>query len=185
MTKPPRRRFWVDPALQLQMLAMVMALVLGSVFLVVFSVLHGLEEASLESRQIFHSMDWIREAVRGPLLVSACISAVASALLALVWSHRFVGPLRVLCAAISRLAQGDFSMPVKIRRSDAHQEMIQEFAQMQECLRQNLGADLKAVEAAAHRLKESLSLLPQGHETRRQAEALIEESKSIASHYKL
>ncbi len=185
MIKPQRRRFWVDPALQLQMLVLVMALVLGSIFLVAFSVLHGLEEASLESHEIFHSMDWIRATMRGSLLVSACISGLASAVLALIWSHRFVGPLRVLCAAISRLAQGDLSVPVRIRKSDAHQELIHEFAQMQERLHHSLGADLQAVETAARRLQQAASQLPEGHEIRREIDSLLETSRSIASHYKL
>jgi len=185
MTSQKRRRFWIDPQLQLHMLATVMILVLGSISLVAYSIFRGLEEAALSTHQVFHSLDWVRDALRGPMLVSAAISVLACALIALVWSHRFAGPLRVLSAAIGRLAQGDFSVPVRIRKSDTHQELVQEFAQMQERLRERLGADLSALESAAARLKAVLPHLPEDHGARQSAQTLIEKLESIVSHYRL
>ena len=169
MANQKRRRFWVDPPLQFQLLTVIMSLVLASIFLLAYSVFHGLEEASLASHQIFHSTDWLRHTVRGPMIVSASIAVLASGLITLVWSHRFAAPLRVLAAAMERLGQGDFSGPVRIRKSDAQQEVIREFAQMQEHLRLKLDADFKALEAAA-----------QGP-----ASSLVQEVQSLRSRYKL
>lgn len=185
MTSRSRRRFWIDPPLQLKMVATVMLLVAGSVFLVAYSVFHGIEEASLATRQIFHSLDWIRETIRGPIIVSASISLLACTIIALVWSHRFAGPLRVLAAAMERLSQGDLSVPVRIRKSDTHQELVQEFAKMQERLHRLLEADLRALKAGAAQLKGSLAPLPEEHEARKSAQALIKELADISSHYQL
>ena len=178
MYSQKRRRFWIDPPLQLQMLATVMVLVVGSIFLVSYSVFHGLEGASLESRQLFHSLDWVRETVRGPMLISACISVLASAIIALIWSHRFAGPLRVLSAAMARISQGNLSVPVRIRQSDTHQELVHEFARMQESMGERLSAVRRSREATLSKRKEILPNLPEHHEARKELKALIEELES-------
>ena len=185
MNSLKRRRFWIDPPLQLQMVSTVLLLVVASICLVAYSVLHGLAEAAQETHQIFHSLDWILEAVRGPLLISAIISVVASALIALVWSHRFAGPLRVLAAAIARLGHGNFSVPVRIRKFDTHQDLVHEFARMQERLREQLGADARGLRAAAARLKAALPDIPEGHDARSSAQALIEAQEALDSHFQL
>ena len=185
MKSQERRRFWVDPSLQVHLLATVLALVVGSVVLVSYSVVHGLEEAALDTHELFHSLEWIRHALRGPIIISGAISILASALIALVWSHRFAGPLRVMSAAMGRLAQGNFSVPFRIRRSDTHHELAAEFSTMQEGLRARLGGDMHSLQDAAQRLEEVLERVPQEHGARQAAHALVMAVRDAASHYQL
>lgn len=150
-----RKQFWVDPPLQLQMLAVVVALVLSSLALVSFSVIYGLKEAASTSRQIFHTIDWVGDAMRAPLLLSATISLLSSAVVTLIWSHRLAGPLRVLAAAVQRIKQGNLSVPVRIRRLDTHQDLVRDFAAMQDRLRELVEKDRKAALLLADRLDEA------------------------------
>jgi methyl-accepting chemotaxis protein len=181
MTSQKRRKFWIDPPLQLQMVATVLILVLASIFLVTYSVFHGLLEASSASHQVFHSLDWVWQTIRGPIIISSLIAVTASALVALIWSHRYAGPLRVLSAAMTRIGHGNLSVPVRIRKLDTHQDLVGEFALAQERLRDRLGADLRSLQSAAARLKAALPKSPENQET----QAVITELESIASHYQL
>lgn len=172
-TTHKRKQFWVDPPLQLQMLAVVMALVVCSLALVSFSVIYGLKEASEHSRQIFHSIEWVGDTIRPPLLLSSAISLLASALITLIWSHRFAGPLRVLSAAMGRLKNGNLSVPVRIRKMDTHQELVREFSVMQESLRALVEEDRRKAEELAKKLEEA------GHK------ALAAEARAVSSRYQL
>lgn len=182
MTSQKRRRFWIDPPLQLQMVATVLLLVMAAIFLVTYSVFHGLNEASQSSHQVFHSLDWVWSTIRGPIIVSSLIAVLASALIALVWSHRYAGPLRVLSAAVARIGHGNFSVPVRIRKYDTHQDLVHDFAQAQEKLRERLAADLAALRAAGQRLQADL----EGQKPPQQsAQDLLKEIEAAASHYQL
>ena len=150
-----RKQFWVDPPLQLQMLAVVVSLVVASLVLVSFSVVYGLREASEDARLLVHSMDWVSDTMRAPLLLSSAISLLASGLITLVWSHRFAGPLRVLSAAMARVRNGNLAVPVRIRKLDTHQDLVKEFAAMQDALRQLVEADRAQAEALAKKLEEA------------------------------
>lgn len=150
-----RKQFWVDPPLQLQMLAVVIALVVSSLALVSYSVIYGLEEASEASRQIFHSLEWISETMRAPFLLSSAISILASALITLIWSHRFAGPLRVLSAAMARVKAGNLAVPVRIRKMDTHQDLVREFSVMQDSLRERVEEDRKKAAELAKKLEEA------------------------------
>lgn len=153
MTYQKRKQFWVDSPLQLQMLGYVLFLVAASLLLVIFSVLRGLSAASAQSRQIFHSLDWVRDTMFAPLLLSSILAILASAVVALIWSHRFAGPLRVLSAGFSRLRQLNLSTPVKVRDTDAHQDLVREFAESQENLRAALAAEREKLHEAAKALE--------------------------------
>jgi nitrogen fixation/metabolism regulation signal transduction histidine kinase len=146
-----RKQFWIDSPLQLQMLGYIMFLVTASLLLVSFSILRGLSTASAQSRQIFHSLDWVRQTIMEPLLLSSSLSILASGLIVLIWSHRFAGPLRVLSAGFARLKQGNIAVPIRIRVTDSHQELVKEFAQAQESLRERL----KKIDKAAKKLDDS------------------------------
>lgn len=178
-----RKQFWVDAPLQLQMLGYVLVLVGASLLLVTFSVLRGLTQASAQTRQIFHSLDWVRETIRDPLIVSSCLSILASGLVTLIWSHRFAGPLRVLSAGMSRLKHGNFSVPTKIRVTDTHQELVKEFAQMQDGLRHMLQEDRERLAKAAERLHAAA-----GHaagDQSRELKAVADELKAVSTRYHL
>lgn len=185
MTNQKRRRFWVDPPLQLQMLATMMVLVVGSVFLVAYSVMHGLDEAAMDSQQIFHSLDWVRDNVRGPLMFSSAIAVLASAMIALIWSHRFAGPMRVLSASLARISEGNLSVPVRIRKSDMHQDLIQDLARMQEKMRGRLEEDIRNMKSAAALIERNLANIPDKEGDRCSAEALISELRASGSRYQL
>ena len=184
MTVHKRKQFWVDAPLQFQMLAYVLALVTASLLIVSFSMLHGLREASAESRQIFHSLDWVQQNLRGPMLLSASLCILASGLLTLLWSHRFAGPLRVLSAAVSRVSQGNLSAPVRVRATDAHQELVREFSEMQRSLHVLVDKDRKIAEAVSRKLHKVLGEMPAG-DARRELEGVCEELRGVASGFQL
>lgn len=136
-----RQQYWVDAPLQLQMVGFVVLLISASLLLTAFSVFRGVQEASISSRQIFHSIEWIKGALRAPLLLASAISLLAGGLVTLFWSHRFAGPLRVISAGIARVRHGNLAVPVRIRTTDAHQEFAREFQLMQDELRKMIAAD--------------------------------------------
>ena len=150
-----RRQYWVDAPLQLQMVGFVVLLVSASLLLTAFSVFRGIQEASASSRQIFHSLEWIKGALRAPLLLASAISLLAGGLVTLFWSHRFAGPLRVISAGVARVRHGNFSVPVRVRATDAHQEFVREFQLMQDELRKMISADRAHVAEAVALLEES------------------------------
>jgi nitrogen fixation/metabolism regulation signal transduction histidine kinase len=153
-----RQQYWIDAPLQLQMVGFVVLLVSASLLLTAFSVYRGVHEASIQSRQIFHSLEWIKEALRAPLLLASAIALLASGLMTLFWSHRFAGPLRVIAAGIARVRHGNLSSPVRVRATDAHQDLVEEFQKMQDALRQLVEADRAHVaKALAHLEKHEAS----------------------------
>ncbi|MCR4294460.1 MAG: hypothetical protein NUW21_02925 [Elusimicrobia bacterium] len=136
-----RQQYWVDAPLQLQMVGFVVLLISASLLLTAFSVFRGVQESSVSSSQIFHSIEWIKGALRAPLLLASAISLLAGGLVTLFWSHRFAGPLRVISAGIARVRHGNLAVPVRIRTTDAHQEFAREFQLMQDELRKMIAAD--------------------------------------------
>lgn len=148
-----RQQYWVDAPLQLQMVLYVLILLSASLGLTAFSIWRGVQESSIASRQIFHSLEWINDALRAPLLLASAISLLAGGLLTLFWSHRFAGPLRVLSAGIARARHGNLAVPVRVRTTDAHQELAAEFQKMQEELSKMIASDRARVSAAVEALE--------------------------------
>ncbi len=148
-----RQQYWVDAPLQIQMVGYVLVLISASLGLTALSVWRGLQEASLESHQIFHSLEWIDSALRAPLILASAISLLAGGLLTLFWSHRFAGPLRVISAGIARVRHGNLAVPVRVRVTDAHQEFAAEFQKMQEELRKMIESDRAHIAAAVATLE--------------------------------
>lgn len=159
--KPPykRQQYWVDAPLQLQMVSFVLFITAVSLLLTCFSVYRGVQESSAASLQLVHNIDWIKQSMRAPLLLASLISLIAAGLLTLFWSHRFAGPLRVLSAGIARVRHGNLSMPVRVRDTDAHQELVREFSLMQDELRKRLVEDRARVTEAVAALEAAESSL--------------------------
>lgn len=163
MTHPPskhpmghkRKQFWVDAPFQLQILGYVLLLVTASLLLVSLSVHRGLHEASAESHQMFHSLEWINQAIRPPLLLSSAISIMVSAMVTLLWSHRIAGPLRVISAAIHRISKGNLSTAVRVRETDSLKELVEEFSKMQTGLRETFEADRSRLEQLSRQAAEA------------------------------
>ncbi|MBI3551502.1 MAG: HAMP domain-containing protein [Elusimicrobia bacterium] len=183
MTSFKRKQFWIDSPLQLHILGYVLVLVTVSLSLLSYSVMHGITEAAAaEARMFFFSLDWVRNAIRAPMILASCLSILASGVATLLWSHRFAGPLRVLSAAMGRLRQGDLSTPVRIRKTDTHQELIAEFAQMQEDLRELIKKDRHKAHEAVKKLEH---ILKASSHPPKDLEHLIDELKTIGGGFQL
>ncbi|MBI4376677.1 MAG: methyl-accepting chemotaxis protein [Elusimicrobia bacterium] len=180
-----RRNFWIDAPLQLQMLGYVLVMLLASLLLVTFTMLRGLDQAATDSKQLFHSLDWVRSALRGPLLLSSAISILAGGLVTLIWSHRFAGPLRVLSAAIGRLSHGNLSVPVRVRATDLHQDLIHEFAMMQDSLRQRVIHDRQLADEIRQKVESLGASIAKSDPLHRELEALATRLKELGADYKL
>lgn len=148
-----RQQYWVDAPLQLQMVGYVLVIVSASLLLTAFSVYRGVTESSLQSHELFHSLEWVKDTLRAPLMLASAISLLAGGLLTLFWSHRFAGPLRVISAGIARVRHGNLAVPVRIRTTDAHQELAAEFQGMQDELKKMIEADRARVAAAVAHLE--------------------------------
>ena len=148
-----RQQYWVDAPLQIQMVGYVLVLISASLLLTAFSVFRGVQESSISSHQIFHDLGWINDSLRAPLILASAISLLAGGLLTLFWSHRFAGPLRVLSAGIARVRHGNLAVPVRVRTTDAHQELAAEFQKMQDALKEMIAADRARVAAAVAALE--------------------------------
>lgn len=155
-----RQQYWVDAPLQLQMVGFVVLLISASLLLTAFSVFRGVQESSVSSRQIFHSLEWIKGTLRAPLLLASAISLLAGGLVTLFWSHRFAGPLRVISAGMARVRHGNLAVPVRVRTTDAHQEFAREFQLMQEELRRMIAEDRAHVAEAVILLEAVEKRLP-------------------------
>ncbi len=135
------------------MVGFVLLLISASLLLATFSVFHGIQESAIASRQIFHSLDWIKDALRAPLLLASAISLLAGGLLTLFFSHRFTAPLRVISAGIARVRRGNLAVAVRVRTSDTHQEFVREFQLMQDELRAMISSDRAHVAEAVAMLE--------------------------------
>ena len=180
-----RQQYWVDAPLQIQMVGFVLLLISASLLLTAFSVFRGVQEASVSSRQIFHSLEWIKSALRAPLLLASAISLLAGGLITLFWSHRFAGPLRVISAGIARIRHGNLAVPVKVRTSDAHQEFAREFQLMQEELRKMVEDDRARVGEATAHLEAADKALPAGHEAKDSVGKALDELRQTCIKYHL
>ena len=170
-----RQQYWVDAPLQIQMVGYVLVLISASLGLTALSVWRGVQEASFESHQIFHSLEWINAALRAPLILASAISLLAGGLLTLFWSHRFAGPLRVISAGIARVRHGNLSVPVRVRVTDAHQEFAGEFQRMQEELGKMIAADRAHIAAAVASLESEPA----------DVDKALDELKRACTHYHL
>ncbi len=135
--------------------------------------------------QIFHSIDWVRDVLRTPLLLASAISLLAGGLLTLFWSHRFVAPLRVISAAVGRIRNGNLSVPVRVRTTDAHQDFARQFQHMQEDLRKMVEADRARVAEATLLLEAVEKTLPADHEARHEIVQAIDYLRQTGTKYHL
>jgi nitrogen fixation/metabolism regulation signal transduction histidine kinase len=179
-----RRQYWVDAPLQLQMVAFVLVLIAVSLSLTAFGVYQGLQEAARQSQQIFHSIDWVDDVLRAPLILTSAISLLACGLLTLFWSHRFAGPLRVLSAGIARVRHGNLGVAVRVRDTDAHQELAKEFQGLQDDLRKMIEADRARVAEAVVELQAAEKTLHEGR-AREHVEKALSHLRQACAQYHL
>jgi len=176
-----RKQYWIDSPLQLQMLFYVLILVTTSLGLLSYSALHGLTEAaSAEDRRFFFTIEWVHNAIRAPMILASCLSILASGIVTLLWSHRYAGPLRVLSAAASRMRDGDFSTAPRVRKTDTHQELVSELAEMHDGVKALIKKDIHKAHDAAKKLEHLAEKHPSP-----ELDAAIEELKKIGHGFKL
>jgi nitrogen fixation/metabolism regulation signal transduction histidine kinase len=180
-----RKQYWVDAPLQLQMVFFVLILISASLALTAFSVHGGIQQTSNESHEFFHSIEWIDDAIRAPLILSSTISLLVAGLLTLFWSHRFAGPLRVISAGIARVRHGNLAVPVRVRVTDAHQEFAGEFQKMQEELRKMIEKDRAHVAAAVAGIEAAEKALEQELEPDEYLAKALSELKQACTQYHL
>jgi len=180
-----RKQYWVDAPLQIQMVGYVLVLISGSLSLTAFSVWRGIQEASFDSHELFHPIEWINGALRAPLILAAAISLLAAGLLTLFWSHRFAGPLRVISAGIARVRHGNLAVPVRVRVTDAHQEFAAEFQKMQEELRRMIEKDRAHVAAAVAGIEAAEKAVEDGLEPDEHLAKALSELKQTCAQYHL
>jgi nitrogen fixation/metabolism regulation signal transduction histidine kinase len=180
-----RQQYWVDAPLQLQMVAYVLVLISASLGLTALSVLRGVQEASYESHQIFHSLEWIKAALFAPLLLASAISLLAGGLVTLFWSHRFAGPLRVISAGAARIRHGNLAVPVRVRVTDAHQEFTAEFQKMQDELRKMIEADRVRIASAVASLESAEKALEEDGDPDESIAKALHELKHACTQYHL
>jgi nitrogen fixation/metabolism regulation signal transduction histidine kinase len=178
-----RKQFWIDSPLQLQMMGYVLVLVTASLLLLSFSALRGLESAADQTKQFFFSLDWVHDAIRAPMMIAATLSILASGVVTLLWSHRFAGPLRVMSAAMARLRQGNFSVPVRVRKTDTHQDLMGEFAKMQEDVRAMLERDRHHTQDAVKKLERLAEKISADHHE--ELAAVAAELKKVGADFQL
>lgn len=129
-----RHQYWVDAPLQIQMVGFVVLMISTTLLLTAFSVFRGVQEASTSSRQIFHSIEWIKAALRAPLLLASTISLAVGALVTLCWSRRFAGPLRKMieadrariAEAMARLEEAEGTLPAGHSAKDSIAQALDE-----------------------------------------------------------
>ncbi len=186
MHQQHRKKFWIDSPLQLQMMGYVLLLVTASLLLLSLSTVRGIEAAaSAQAHEFFFSLEWVRGAIRAPMILASCLAILASGVVTLLWSHRFAGPLRVLSSAMARLRDGNLSAPVRIRKTDTHQDLVSEFAQMQEHLRGMVEKDRHLAHAVAKNLTHLAEKLAVEHHAHKDLEAAASELQKIGAEYRL
>jgi nitrogen fixation/metabolism regulation signal transduction histidine kinase len=178
-----RRQYWVDAPLQLQMVGFVLVLVTLSLALSTFSAYSGLQDAAGRSPDLYHDVAWIEDALRAPLILASAIALLASGLVTLFWSHRFAGPLRVLAAGIARARHGNLGVAVRVRETDAHQDLAREFQGMQDELRKMLEADRARVAEAVGELEAAEKTLHEGPARKHVEKALARLRQACAQYH--
>ncbi|MBI4347883.1 MAG: methyl-accepting chemotaxis protein [Elusimicrobia bacterium] len=185
MSAPKRKRFWIDPSTQLKILAFVLGLLAVSLVLCWLSVDRGLEQTAGELHRQYIPIDWARAALRGPFFFSGAIILLGGAMVTLLWSHRFVGPILVVTAGLRRIQDGNLKGEVRIRDTDALRETVNDFCAMQAALRRHVGEDRERVAAIEQRLAHLADKLDGNASARRELESIRDEVKKLTAFFQL
>jgi len=182
---PQRKRLVVDAPVQLRVIGFVLILV-GCALAVVFITMdRGLAEAARQSQQLFVPVAWARRALRAPFFLSGSIVMLAAAVLTLLWSHRVVGPLRVLTEAMRRIREGDLRTEPRLRDTDALREFGADFSRMQASLRERLVGDRERVAEALRRIETAKTRLKQDSPSGKDLDAAREAIESVLASFTL
>jgi len=185
VSSPKRKRFWIDPTAQLKILAFVLGLLAASLLLCWLSVDRGLEQTSGELHRQYIPIDWARAALRGPFFFSSAIILLGGAMVTLLWSHRFVGPILVITAGLRRIQEGNLKVEVRIRDTDALRETVNDFSAMQAAIRRHVGEDRERINALDQRLAHVAERLDGQASARRELENIRDELKKLTAFFQL
>ena len=184
-TGPKRKRFWIDPAAQLKILAFVLGLLASSLVLCWLSVDRGLAQTAGELHRQYIPIDWARAALRAPFFFSGAIILLGGAMVTLLWSHRFVGPILVITAGLRRIQEGNLKGEVRIRDTDALRETVNDFTAMQAAIRRHVDEDRGRLAAIDLRIAGVAERLDAQASARRELDAVREELKKLTSFFQL
>ncbi|MBI4052232.1 MAG: hypothetical protein HY400_06975 [Elusimicrobia bacterium] len=130
-----RKRFWINVPLQLNIVYFVSILLAITAVILFLTVNKSMIQISDKTHQIFLPIETIRRAIQLPYLFSGFICLLAAAVLTLLWSHRFVGPLKVIENALKNLSDGKYDFEIRSRETDALKDIIQLLKKVQEILK--------------------------------------------------
>lgn len=182
---PKRRKFWVDGGLQGEIVAVILLLVLATLAIAGVSVVKGLGEAATRSSVTYHSIDWTLKAIRGPLVLAWAIAVLAAGLVGLLWSQRLAAPLRVLSAAFERLGEGRFAGSLRVRSTDAHRELINEFSRMESRLHGMLSEERERAGLLSRDLDELAAMREAGSSERERILGLARDARALLGRFQL
>lgn len=185
MGAPKRKQFWIDPTSQLKVLAFVLGLLTASLLLCFVSMDRGLEQAAIETQRNYFPIDWARAALRAPFVFSSAIILLGGAMITLLWSHRFIGPILVITAGLRRIQEGNLKVEVRIRDTDELRDTVGDFEAMQAALRRQVGEDRERLSALQNRLAQVAGKLDGDAAARRELDAIREELKQVTGFFQL
>lgn len=185
MPEEKRKKFWIDASLQTFMVGGMAVMMAAGLWIVYMSVDRGIEEAARSADSIFVSVDWVRHTIKGPFYLSSAIVIVASAMLALLGSHRVIGPLMVLTAGLRRIREGNLGAGLQVRDTDSIPETAHDFDKMQEALREQIIEDRKHLHRIDTRLEQLAAELRPNAKAEEEIESIRKELKKVASFFHL
>ena len=183
--KPKRRHFWIDAPAQLSIMAFVLGLLTAGLILSFLSMDRGLAQAAQETQRLYIPVDWARQALRGPFVLSSAIILLGSSILTLLWSHRVVGPLLVLTAGLRRMRDGNLKTEMKVRDTDSLKETVEDLAEMQASLRRHVEEDRERVAALDQRLGQLAHRLAHDGGSKHELSSIQEELRKVTSFFQL
>ncbi len=175
----------MDGGFQGEILAVILLLVLATLAIAGVSVVKGLGEAASRSSVTYHSIDWTLKEIRGPLALAWVIAILAAGLAGLLWSHRLAAPLRVLSAAFERLGEGRFAGSLRVRSTDAHRALIDEFSRMESRLHTMLSEERVRAGLLSRDLDELASLREEGSAERERLLGLARDVRALLGRFQL
>ena len=100
-------------------------------------------------------------------------------------SHEVAGPLIHLEKSMQKIADGDFTGKVQLRRGDEFKEIALAFNSMTDELKMKLVNDREHLQRIIFKLEEMKSKIGQGVATKEDIDVLVAELKTIGSGFKL
>ena len=185
MAEFKRKKFWIDASLQVKFLAFVLLLLSATILVLYLSLDRGLEQAAEKAQALFLPVSQARAALRTPLILSGSITLIAGLLLTFLWSHRFIGPLKVLANSFKRIREGDLTQEPRIRSTDVLHDLVGAATSMQRELKNQLNQDRRRLQACIEKLNKLSNEHHQDRKLRQALSDIQENLKDVTGFFKL